>query len=625
MMKKMPYLISLLAGVLLFSASATAQEPAQAELPPVQLDGQLDGQSLFQTNCAVCHASADADSRTPTVAELAGRSPQEIVQSLTDGAMRYQGYALSGEERRAIAMFVTGRSFETGMMHEAIGKCEQSPVLQAPFAGPHWNGWGPDSRNTHAQSAEMAGLTEQDIPKLRLQWAFGFPDTSSAWSQPTVVGGRIFVGSQSAYVYSLDAKTGCTHWTYAARGGVRSAISVGEMHAADGPDTTTFAVYFADMRGNVYALDADTGEELWQVSVEEHPLVRLTGSPTLHEGRLYVPVSSYEESQGASPGYACCTFRGSVVALDAASGVMLWQRYTIDEVPTMRSRPDGGRYFGPAGGAIWSSPSIDVKRNRLYVSVGNNYTEPQKTTTNAVLALDLDSGEIIWSMQTEPDDIFITGCRNSDSAACPEEVGPDYDFGTAPLITTSRSGKDLIIVGQKSGVGFAMDPDDSGKVVWQYRAGLGSAQGGIQWGTAADAEKAYFPVSDLFREIPGGLHAVDLLTGERSWYTPPAELVCGALSRSCNGAQSAAITVIPGVVFSGAVDGAMRAYSSATGEILWTFDTNRSFATVNGIEATGGSIVGPGPVVVDGMLFFNAGYGAFGSMPGNVLLAFTVE
>jgi polyvinyl alcohol dehydrogenase (cytochrome) len=518
--------------------------------------GAPDGQTLYNTQCAVCHTSVSPDSRAPTLAELAGRSPQEIVHALTDGAMRYQGYALSGEERRAVAEFVTGREFSNALVHQAAGRCEQSTPLSAPFDGPHWNGWGPDSRNTHAQSAAMAGMSRADIPRLRLKWAFGFPDSSSAWSQPAVMDGKLFVGSQSGYVYSLDARTGCTHWIFTALGGVRSAPSVGELRAA-GNREAVFALFFADMRGNVYAVNADTGEEIWRVRVEEHPLVRLTGSPTLHEGRLYVPVSSFEESQGTAPGYACCTFRGSVVALDAATGSQIWKQYTIEEPATMQSRPNGGRYFGPSGGAIWSSPSVDVRRNRLYVSVGNNYTEPQKETTNAVLALDLDTGRIQWSLQTEPDDIYIIGCRGSDSAACPEEVGPDYDFGTAPLITTSETGRDLIIVGQKSGVGYALDPDADGAVVWQYRAGLGSAQGGIQWGTTADDRQAYFPVSDLFRPEPGGLHAVDLLTGERIWFTPPPPLVCGEQSRSCNGAQSAAITVIPGVVFSGSVDGAM--------------------------------------------------------------------
>lgn len=584
---------------------------------------QNAGGELFRHHCSACH-DGSSQARAPSPGELAERSPQAIVRALTDGAMRYQGYALSGAQRRAVASFLTGRPLSSDLTGAETGRCTDEAPLNNPFDGPGWNGWGPDPRNSHFQTAQNAGLTAADLPALKLKWAFGFPDSTSAWSQPTVVGGWLFVGSQSANVYALDAKTGCIRWHFGARAGVRSAIVIGSYPGSGG--SAAYVAYFGDMAGNVYAVDASTGEELWRRRVEEHPLVRLTGSPMLHEGRLYVPVSSFEESQAGDPDYPCCTFRGSLVALDAVNGELIWKTYTIpDEPAPRRKKPNGDFLKGPSGGAIWSAPTIDTRRRRIYVSVGNNYSEPEPYTTDAVMALSMDSGKIVWTRQATRDDIYIVGCQRGPNPNCAEDPGPDHDFGTSPILATTPAGRDLIIVGQKSGLGFALDPDNEGEIVWQYRAGQGGPLGGIEWGVAADGRYAYFPVADLFRERPGGLHAVDLASGKRIWYRPPAAPVCGEIGGGCSGAQSAAITVIPGVVFSGAVDGAMRAYSAEDGRILWQYDSNRDFETVNGIAANGGSMVGPGPVAVDGMLYFNAGYGAFGGRAGNVLLAFEPE
>ena len=247
------------------------------------------------------------------------RSPQAILDALTSGPMRYQGLALSGEERRAVAEFITGRTLRGTVTGTTIGACSgRRAPMPDPFTRPLWNGWGASLRNTHLQSAAQAGLTADQVRRLHLKWAFGFPDTTSAWAQPTIAGGRLFVGSQNGTVYSLDAASGCVVWTFTAQGGVRAAVSIGPC-AQGGRRGGAFTAYVADQKGFVYALDAATGQLLWTRKVEDHPLVRLTGAPVLHDGRLFVPTSSYEEG-GKPPGYACCTFRGSVVALDARTG-----------------------------------------------------------------------------------------------------------------------------------------------------------------------------------------------------------------------------------------------------------------------------------------------------------------
>ena len=537
--------------------------------------------------------------------------------------MKYQGLALSGEERRLIAEYLTGRKLRVALAGNTIGNCATRPPLGDPARSPLWNGWGPAIDNTHFQPFAQAGLTAEQVPRLHLKWAFGFPDTTSAWAQPTIAGGRLYVGSQNGTVYSLDAANGCVAWTFVARGGVRASISIGTRSTAG--RVAAYAAYFSDQQGFVYAVDAATGRLLWTRKVEDHPLVRLTGSPTLSGDRLYVPTSSYEEG-GKPPGYACCTFRGSLVALDAKTGDVIWKSYTIAEEPRLlRAYADGTELRGPSGGAIWSAPTVDVKRGAIYVGVGNTYSGPAQPTTDAVIAFDLKTGALRWSRQMAPTTPDVFGCTPGD-VNCGERAGPDFDFGASPVLAKLPNGRDLVVAGQKSGVVYALDPDKKGGQVWRYRAGGGSGLGGIQWGIAADADRVYVPVAEIYSPAPGGLHAVDLATGMRAWYAAPPEMpICGKPSRACSGAQFSAVTVIPGVVFSPSNDGAVRAYSTKDGRVIWTFDTNREFTTINGLRAQGGSMNGPAPVVAGGMVYVSSGYGVFGLRPGNVLLAFGAE
>ena len=589
-----------------------------ATQPP---DGMSRGRAVFDRACSTCHLGDDL--RVPSLDELRGRSPEAILDALTSGAMKYQGLALGGDERRAVAEYITGRKLRGTLTGTTVGSCGKRAPLADPFAGPLWNGWGPTIENTHFQPAAGARLTPAQVPRLRLKWAFGFPDTTSAWAQATIAGGRLFVGSQNGNVYSLDGASGCLVWTFTAQGGVRAAVSIGRR---TGPARrAAYAAYFSDQKGYVYALDASTGALLWSRKVDEHPLVRLTGSPTLYNGRLYVPTSSYEEG-GKPPGYACCTFRGSIVALDARTGDVVWKTYTIPEEPKLlRVYADGTELRGPAGGAIWSAPTIDARRGALYVGVGNTYSGPAQPTTDAILAFDLKTGAMRWTQQMPPATPDVFGCRPGD-VNCGDRSGPDFDFGASPVLAKLPGGRELIVAGQKSGVVYALDPDAKGRQVWRYRAGGGSGLGGIQWGIATDAGRVYVPVAEIYNPAPGGLHAVDLATGARAWYAaPPARLKCGKPSRACSGAQFSAVTAIEGIVFSPSNDGAVRAYSTKDGRVVWEFDTNREFTTVNGVRAKGGSMGGPAPTVAGGMIYVSSGYGAFGLRPGNVLLAFSAE
>jgi polyvinyl alcohol dehydrogenase (cytochrome) len=613
--------------IMAFSIASLASFAASGQTP--------NAEALFTRHCAACHSNPTEDD-VPTRAEMGTLTPNAIVESLTEGTMRIQGQALSSAERVAIAELVTGRPVLAATAPPNRGLCTSSPPFaSAPSSGETWNGWGPDVRNTRFQR-DPGGITAANVGDLKLLWAFGIADVTQSRAQPAIVGGRLFMGSQSGAIYSLDAKTGCTYWTYKAQSGVRTAISVGPIGPANAP--TGHAIYFADAQARAYAVDASTGKELWVRKVDEHPAARATGSPTLHAGRLYVVLSGVsEESAAAMPDYECCTFRGSLTSLDATTGEVVWKTYTVDEPKRRGTSTSGKPLWGPAGSPIWSAPTIDEKRGLIYAATGNAYADPVPRTADAIVAFEMATGRIRWINQIMPD-VWILGCGAppagapgrgdgdvppEDNPNCPEDVGPDFDFSASPALVTLPSGRDALVVTQKSGVGYLLDPERRGREIWEYRWGRGSPVGGV-WGTSVDGAQAYFAVADQFTPDPGGLHAVNLTTGRRVWFTPPQMPVCAA-GPGCSAAQSAAVTSIPGVVFSGAADGAMRAYASDDGRILWTFDTNRDFATVNGVRADGGSMDGPGPVVAGGMLYVTAGNAGFVGTPGNVLLAFGLE
>jgi polyvinyl alcohol dehydrogenase (cytochrome) len=386
-------------------------------------------------------------------------------------------------------------------------------------------------------------------------------------------------------------------------------------------------VYFGDRNASVYALDAQTGALIWKRKVEEHRVAGITGAPALYKGRLFVPVQGVgEESMGASANYPCCTFRGSIVALNANTGEVIWKTYTVAEPAPRGKTKNGVQLFGPAGGAIWSSPTIDAGRGLVYVGTGNGYSEPAQPGTDAIIAMDLETGAIRWQKQVAAADNWAMGCAptNPDNPSCPAALGPDYDFSASPVLVRVKA-RDVIIAPQKSGIAFALDPDRRGEILWQSRFGKGSGLGG-QWGGAIEGERFFIGTADLLTSTPGGMHAFNLADGKLVWEQPPQPKLCRKnRGQACSAGQGGALTAIPGAVLSAGLDGALRAYSSLDGSIIWLYDTNRDFETVNGVTARGGGMDRGGPIVADGMLYVNSGYGGFVAHPGNVLLAFGLQ
>ena len=628
--------IGVFIGVVVLSAVLTGLLHAQgvpatgptlpATTPPQDSSGlssEVAGAALFATYCATCHEGPGANPQAPGREVMSRMSAEQILESLERGAMRTRAAERSRAQRRALAEYASGKPLAVdsgGSMPKAAFCGVAAPPRTDTLVGPAWNGWGHGVGNTRYQSATAAGLKAADLPRLRLKWAFGFPGATSAGTQPVVVGGRLYVATAEGEVYVLDAKTGCVHWTLEVEAGIRSAITLEQRGNGQ------LVAYFGDQAANMYAVDANAGRVLWKVEVDEHPHAAITASPQLYGGRLYVSVSSREESQVGDPRYPCCSFRGSVVALDAVTGARVWKTYSVAQMPVPTAKNSiGTQLYGPAGGAIWNTPTIDTRRNVLYVGTGNNFAPPATELSDSLLALDVNTGAIRWSRQVTENDIWNGSCRqpNREAAVCPDKDAPDFDFTGSALLVDVGNGRQLIVVGNKSGVIFGFDPDASGRIVWQRRVAEGSSSGGIFWGSATDGVNIYAANADFFVDKPaasGGMNALDLRTGSVVWSVPGA----GCASKTpCKPSQAAAVTLIPGAAFSGTMDGRLRAYSTRDGKVLWEYDTARDFVTVNGLKANGGSMSNSGPAIVGGMIYVNSGYSHHGGiLPGNVLLAF---
>jgi len=586
----------------------------------------VSGEAVYQKRCASCHESGNP--RVPSREALKKLTAARIARSLDFGEMSNVASALRRDEREAVAAYLGVAGGSPAPLAKAF--CSDRSVAITGRSKSEWNGWSPSPTNTRYQLSDAAGLTIDQVRKLKLKWAYGFDGDIVAFAQPTVLDGNVFVGSASGQVQALSANSGCVKWTFQANAPVRSAIvavPLGEKHA----------LLFGDQYGAFYSIEAETGRPLWKKMVDPQEAVKLTGAPVAYQGTVFIPASSWEEGRTLSSDYVCCTFRGTVTALRVKDGSQVWKAYTIREKPHQIGKSSAGaEQWGPSGAGVWAAPTLDTKRGLLYITTGDNFSAPSTDMSDSVVALEIGTGRIAWSKQTTPGDVWNSSCGQKGD--CP---GPDYDYGSSVLLEKLENGRDVLLVGQKSGVVYALDPDKKGEIVWQVRVGKGGINGGVQWGMASDGQRVYAATSDVAKPPDGrtnpdpldprpvlvdstqggGLTGLRIATGEKAWYTPPA--ACGA-KPGCSPAQAAAVTAIPGVVFSGSMDGHLRAFTAEEGRILWDFDTVRDYETVNGVRANGGSLSGPGAVVVGGMVFVNSGYRS-GSMSGNVLLAFAPE
>jgi polyvinyl alcohol dehydrogenase (cytochrome) len=595
-----------------------AERPASTGSAAAAAAMVAHGETLFKTRCASCHDPAIE--RAPPKAALARRFPDEIATALKTGVMQPMATGLSDEDIHAIATYLGA----DGMTEQAGDPPACARSGRFSLSGPGWNGWSIDARNSRFQPDP--GLSSANVSRLKVKWSMTY--TGGRYGQPIIVGGRLFLTSSSGRIYSLDAKTGCMHWRFDADAGVRTTPMIG---ALKGAAPSGYLMYFGDFQRNVYALDAASGKLQWKMNVEKHPRSVLTGAPVLYQGLLYVPLSSWEETAGGVGSYGCCTARGGLAALDAKDGRLVWKTYAIEQEPQPTVKNAAGtQMYGPAGAAVWSAPTIDAKRRLVYIGTGDAYTDVKENGSDAIMALDLATGRIKWRNQVTENDSFLMGCNRAGTVNCPTVLGPDHDFGASPILFTLPNGKDIILAGQKSGVAFGMDPDNEGKTIWRNKVGNGGALGGIEWGMAADLKRLYVAVADLGVPPPkgkAGLFALDPATGDQQWYTAAPKVPCSYSGRCLLG-QSAAPTVIPGLVLSTTIDGHLRAYGANDGSIVWDFDAAaQKYQTINGVkDQGGGSLDVAGPVLAGGLMYIISGYaGALGGAPNNVLLVFSVD
>ena len=634
------YLAPILAVVVFAAgghARAAVPNPATDAAPPKEVKGTgirvagqpvTPGETLYNEHCAECHAGQVAKAPSTTFLQL--MPPDSVLASMTDGIMKREARKLNEAQKVQVTEYLFGKPMSEIKPPLPLPQCTGAAANFDLSRPPQLRGWGFDVSNTRRIPEDVAGLAPADIPRLKLKWAFAYPGAMRARSQPTFAMGALFVGSQDGTVYALDAATGCLRWKFRATAEVRVPVEIMTWSAGSPPSPPL--VFFGDLIGRVYAVDALTGKMRWVIKADEHPAATITAPPVYHEGRLYVAVSSLEEASAPDPTYPCCTFRGSVLAIDAATGRIVWQSYTIPEQARQvgKTKP-GTAIMGPSGAPIWAALSIDTKRRLIYAATGNNYSPPAEGHSDAIIAFDLATGAMRWTYQTYKDDIWNVACMvNGEN--CPEDNGPDYDIGAGSLLVTTKSGKDVLLVGRKDGTALALDPDRPSEPLWSRKIGRGSIQGGVLWGMTGDPGRVYVPISDMAdsgdskvytEPAKGGLYALDALTGESLWSSPADDICKG--ERACDPGIAAAITSIPGAVLAGHMDGRIRIYDDATGKVLWEYNSRQEVVTLSGERARGGSVSGPGPVVHGGIVYVNSGYGLYFHLPGNVLLAFSVD
>jgi len=625
-MKKVAIILLLIAALLLIVMSERL--PVRAWLTPKieamairhadKLPLEYLGGRLFEKHCAECHDNPAM--KAPSREALAQMSKESIMITMEFGKMQPMAAHLSKNERGLIAHYLdSSASDQYGWLEDA--RCPTSPGERDDIKV---GSWGMGRENRRYLSGEASGINQQNVGTLELAWSLAVPKVADMRSQPAIIGDRLYLGDKAGMLYAIDRSTGCIYDSTKFISGIRSAITVVTLA------TGKRLLVFADSLATVYAVDPLSLETAWQ---------------------LFVPVSSYEVAAAGNPDHECCKSHGAVVALDANGGNVLWQWDATADATPQSTNSAGKQKWGPSGVSVWSTPTIDDARGLLYVGTGENLSHPATDTSDAIVALDLESGAMRWKFQGLAGDVWNAACLSGGSN-CPENAGPDFDFGASVILATLDSGKQVLLAGQKSGEIFALDPDDDGALLWRNRIGPGSSNGGIHWGMALAGDRLFVPMADPERDTPGysprpGLSAMNILDGAVIWSSPSSrtcqfdyskkplvglEATRGGARQSLSEqyecsfyyGNSAAVLATDGVVFSARLDGVIRAHSTKDGAILWQARTAIPFDGTNGLPGHGGAIDVAGQIAADGWLYVVSGYSMFGQLPGNMLLAFKV-
>lgn len=600
------------------------------------------GHYLFDQHCASCHDNPAM--HAPTRESLAGFSKDSLLIAMEFGKMQPMAAHLSKQERGLIAIYLAG---DDSGVYDWIDTSGCASPLEAGGVE-YVTNWGLGKHNRRYVPDNIAGITPENVGELELAWALAFPRVTDMRSQPAIIGNTLYLGDKAGKLYAIDRTRGCIFAHTKVFSGIRSAITVVTL------DSGKKLLVFADSVATVFAVDPTSLDIVWQQPARLFETSVVTGSITYHDNRLFVPVSSYEVAASGAPTHECCHSHGGVIALDATDGSPLWEWHATPDATRQGTNADGQALYGPSGAAVWTTPAVDASRNRIYFGTGENLSHPATDTSDAIIALDMDTGELAWRFQAIAGDVWNAACLNG-GANCPDNPGGDFDFGASVIIAQGNDGRDILLAGQKSGEVFALDPETrnpNGSVLWRARVSLGTTNGGIHWGMALAGNTLVVPVADPERDREGytpapGLYALDALTGARLWEQPVARgCEIPPENRPLIGLESmrakrqptleqlyacsfyyglsAAATVTDQLAFSAGLNGIIRAYDLGSGQVLWQAKTAEAVPTQNSVEGHGGAIDVGGQVIANGWLYVQSGYSMFGQLPGNVLLAYRV-
>ncbi len=606
---------------------ALAVPLAFGQQPVRSADGNKDGQKIYDTVCATCHAKP-AETKAPPIETLKRMGPRSVSYALTNGKMKAQAAPLSAKDIDSVVSYLSATA-DVDNSWIASHSCK-ADHLAVDTGTPTIGQWGFDSHNNRRLTAKQAGLSTAQMGKLQLAWVMAFPQTANMRAQPVVVGNTMYlsiVDSGQLFALDIGGAAPCVKWVYQHDVPLRTALAYHKL-----PNGRN-VLLFADAATHVLMMDASNAQVLWTTSVKVTSVSNVTAMPVLFEDRIFVPISSGELNMGAVPDYECCTSHGAVVALKVSTGERLWVYHTMEDAKKTDVSKVGTQHYGPSGAPIWTAAAIDEKRHLIYVGTGENTSAPATDSSDAILAIHMEDGKLAWKYQTTPNDIFLTGCMNQpDGPNCPPptSVNKDWDFGAGIMLAKKPDGSELVLGGQKNGMVWALNPD-TGKLVWSTKVGAGGAMGGIHWGMAYDGQQRLFAADNMSTGptadgVTPGLFALDINNGNILWsylHKPDCSGTRQQEIKSCNSnyGMSAATLLVDGAVVQGANDGYLKVFDTKSGEPLFTFDTARSFDTVNGVKGHGGAIDNATVVAANGMLFVQSGYGLMG-VPGNLLLAF---
>ena len=582
-------------------------------------EDELTGKQLTENNCVACHE--DKSLNLASIETMALGTQRELVAVMTEGKMQEQAKHLSKAEINKIATYISSTE-QTSLL-----KCSRQLMESDLRPGSNWTSKGNGPLNKRYQ--KNTNINSSNIKNLKLKWSFRLKGWD-ARSQPIAIGNLILAATKDT-LYALDSDTGCAFWTFKSP----SAFRVSPAYDKE----AGLFVFAVDQELITYKLDLLEGKLVWKTQLPRESEWNLSsGSISITNSHLIIPISTVETIAPLNPVYECCTTSGGIAKVDIQTGELIWY-HRIEKPAELvgKVRVTRTKKYAPSGSAVWNTPGIDLARNLVFFGTGQSLQSPASEFSDAIIALDLTTGERVWSTQTLAGDAYNVACEVPivRQWGCPVENGPDFDFGASVIKSFTTNKEEIYLAGQKSGRAFGIKPSN-GEIIWNNRIGMGGVLGGIHTGMATDDKRLYVANSDRASQRKydwdpkPGVYALNIDTGEIIW-TFPLDDDCKKRNEVTNGngscfkGFSAPPSIGSDVVFAGALDGRLYGIGKETGKYLWEFDTLQFFQTVDGTKAFGGSMDIAGPVITKDQLIVVSGYGTHGQFPGNVLLVFELE